>query len=843
MPAWVDAGPGSDRLNAIYNYLDTGTWADVHEDSYGNVAVDTVAAQVPLSVSAQNNPVQAWGNSGVDTSHSKVYHPGEYVPIGNGHYNTFSVEVTAIAGGVLLVTGAGDPHSGDILTFPGSAPIPMIGNANLIATVIAPVLGPGCNNTAMTVTQFPPVAPPTLTPPTPTPTTPYVPPDIQITVEDYYIIQGHKYAADSKLVYANNFKGLGNDFVTTDSHWAQPNLIFKRYDAIKTGTIEAIRIYGNVGIHTLYQGKYVSVKVALYSDAQGEPGTLITCVNEPTILQEGWNSITIDPTNIVLGTSYWISVLANFYNSSLSPTPYMRKPITGTVYSRNFRSRSLISSETYDTFTFPANPRTFVGALTGPTSFDLVFNIDAWHLEAATGHEPANIPVGGWQMTLNYDIATTTIVTTTTALGDNTNNGTQAIDAQTFGYQRFQQFTPATSGTIDSIKVKMNTWDARMRVALYSDVGGKPGTVLAQSNGWVPHTWSTDGWTTIPVKPGITFSTLTPSAQVIGSTPYWLAVVGYYTGTDYYYVDSFYCRAGTGIKGWVQISANKKTNNTMNGFVDNPTNLTAVSNIDICVKGLRNDPIPTTPKVATAYTVDGTGLYQFPAIHCNPMPQNVTISESLVSGWSCKTPGPSLTFNVDMTDVVGITTVGYIRYHFIRDHDFINLRGPVTYDQSHDMDSLVRKSMEASSVFTVNVAHRRTASIPYDLLIKKAHPSPLAMDILNQKVHNKGYPYDILNMKRGVVSPTFDIINMLHMNIELPADLLIQTTHNSWIREDVLVQGLDEESYAMDVRIQDTIVPEILHNTEEYIPQFPAVGVGYPRIPYPIFDSRKERKV
>ena len=57
---------------------------------------------------------------------------------------------------------------------------------------------------------------------------------------------------------------------------------------------------------------------------------------------------------------------------------------------------------------------------------------------------------------------------------------------------------------------------------------------------------------------------------------------------------------------------------------------------------------------------------------------------------------------------------------------------------------------------------------------------------------------------------------------------------------DVLNEDTNSTSFSMDVSIQDVITYDILNNSERYNWQAPAIGYGYKKRSYPIWDSRNE---
>jgi len=121
-----------------------------------------------------------------------------------------------------------------------------------------------------------------------------------------------------------------NDIAGTGTHGGN-YFILQRFQAEQSGTMSLFRIKcegsGNV-------------KVAVYHDASGEPGDLLTAVNTSTPVVAGWNSINLAaPQTINAGAFYWLAVNAD-------TNVVLRPQTTG---SGVYRYRAA----TYSTFNFP----------------------------------------------------------------------------------------------------------------------------------------------------------------------------------------------------------------------------------------------------------------------------------------------------------------------------------------------------------------------------------------------------------------------------------------------------------------------------------------------------------
>jgi len=212
---------------------------------------------------------------------------------------------------------------------------------------------------------------------------------------------------------------------------------------------------------------------------------------------------------------------------------------------------------------------------------------------------------------------------------------------------------------------------------------------------------------------------------------------------------------------------------------------------------------------------------------------------------------------------------GYLQMGISYEMDFLT-RLAVSREQSYSMDIynlvphiktfhqdiLFQKPSTKSYVFDALFRSPELFTYSMDVLNQKANLKQYSMDVLNQKANLKQYTSDVLNMhfwtelyaldewvqKVCLEQFDMDIISVFHFTETFLMDSLLQKVCIKNLIMDVLQEGLNNHSYSMDIKIQDTIVGDILHNTERYHWQGAAIGIGYPRSSYPIFDSRKETK-
>ena len=236
------------------------------------------------------------------------------------------------------------------------------------------------------------------------------------------------------------------------------------------------------------------------------------------------------------------------------------------------------------------------------------------------------------------------------------------------------------------------------------------------------------------------------------------------------------------------------------------------------------------------------------------------VYEEAKEGWECLIPGSSMSYPVSSTELYS-TSVGVyfdpdflgadgniylltsiVTTSFYGDYNFYNTQPTYVCNQSHDMDFLLKKTVTKTSVYDILIAKRRTIGKVFDLLTKKAVIHPLPVDTLVQKAIDKTYTPDILMQQANESTCDNSILIMMRHIKGIPMDILNQKAFNRLLYSDVLVKGTSETSYGMGVNIQETIVYDILENTQRYIPQFPATALGFKKRPYNIFDSRKETK-
>src|SRR5260370_42025224 len=78
----------------------------------------------------------------------------------------------------------------------------------------------------------------------------------------------------------------------------------------QVGQVSLVRLYLDAG------SSAAVVRVALYSDQAGTPGTILSQGSAPG-LTTGWVTVNLPPISLVQGTRYWIAVMAPIGSGSL----------------------------------------------------------------------------------------------------------------------------------------------------------------------------------------------------------------------------------------------------------------------------------------------------------------------------------------------------------------------------------------------------------------------------------------------------------------------------------------------------------------------------------------------
>ena len=75
------------------------------------------------------------------------------------------------------------------------------------------------------------------------------------------------------------------------------------YVAINSGTANTLEVYVDSS------STAANVSIGLYSDNNGNPGTLLESGTETTVTP-GWNAISVSGVSVTAGTTYWLAILS-----------------------------------------------------------------------------------------------------------------------------------------------------------------------------------------------------------------------------------------------------------------------------------------------------------------------------------------------------------------------------------------------------------------------------------------------------------------------------------------------------------------------------------------------------
>jgi hypothetical protein len=122
-------------------------------------------------------------------------------------------------------------------------------------------------------------------------------------------------AASSDLAFKTAVAGpatlLGDQTIQTERvTLAAGQAASYQYTAAQSGQVSLVRLYLDAG------SSATVIRVALYSDQAGTPGTILSQGSAPG-LTTGWVTVNLPPISLVQGTRYWIAVMAPIGSGSL----------------------------------------------------------------------------------------------------------------------------------------------------------------------------------------------------------------------------------------------------------------------------------------------------------------------------------------------------------------------------------------------------------------------------------------------------------------------------------------------------------------------------------------------
>jgi len=129
----------------------------------------------------------------------------------------------------------------------------------------------------------------------------------------------------SKISLTANDLIVGTDQDPEIDGLSEPNyFVLSRYEAIRSGVIKEMRIKCS------YPG---NVKIAIYEDLNGEPGTLLNAIGFAVPVVPGWNSIPFPLTPIQVNDCYWLAFCSDKRLSGTKSTTQFHRRFRRVNYS------------------------------------------------------------------------------------------------------------------------------------------------------------------------------------------------------------------------------------------------------------------------------------------------------------------------------------------------------------------------------------------------------------------------------------------------------------------------------------------------------------------------------
>jgi len=147
--------------------------------------------------------------------------------------------------------------------------------------------------------------------------------------------------------------------------------------------------------------------------------------------------------------------------------------------------------------------------------------------------------------------------------------------------------------------------------------------------------------------------------------------------------------------------------------------------------------------------------------------------------------------------------------------------------------------------YNTSIIAKKLCTAPFDMSLRvssRGVPIEYYNNILIKSSFDVGSMVDLILKKDISAEIDTGIQSILRNHTGRPLNILIKSIKYKTYKADLLAEKSDTSLYNMGITIEKDIVDDILMNTERYSPQFPAIGLGYKKRGYPIFDSRKETK-
>ena len=303
------------------------------------------------------------------------------------------------------------------------------------------------------------------------------------------------------------------------------------YTASASGTAGAISFYVDTG------NTAPALRLGLYSNSNGSPGTLLDSGTVSSPHSGAWNTATLSGgVAITSGTKYWLAALGTgggtftfrdraggtgcttlvssqtnlaALSTSFSPGESWQGYCPGSFYINGTNTGSPGSgSQPQFSFSTDESGATFTCALDGGTA------------SACTSPKSYNnLSAGKQTVTITSAFTVPSAGSATTLVGDTAVEGTS--DSNPSDQAQAWPYTASASGTAGAISFYVDTGNTApaLRLGLYSDSNGSPGTLLDSGTVSSPHSGA---WNT---------ATLSGGVAITSGTKYWLAALGTGGGT------------------------------------------------------------------------------------------------------------------------------------------------------------------------------------------------------------------------------------------------------------------------------------------------------------------------
>ena len=338
------------------------------------------------------------------------------------------------------------------------------------------------------------------------------------------------------------------------------------FTAASSGTASTISFYADWG------NAASAIKLGLYSDASGAPGALLARATVSSPKSSGWNTATLSSSpSVTSGTKYWLVALGtggtlNFRDGGAGGSG------CATVVSSQGGMTSLPQTfktgQTWNSYCPASFYVSSSGAASPPSTASFTFSSDesgaTWTCALDGGAASAcsspksysSLAAGSHTVTLKSAFTVSSPPSSSTLVGNSTTQS--ASDNNPAGSAQGWSYIASASGTATSISFYADSSNAAsaVKLGLYSDAGGAPGTLLDSASVSSP---KAGAWNT---------ANLTAGASLISGTKYWLAALG--TGGTLAFRDS---ASGTGCStvvsskgGMTSLPQSFSTGQTWNGY-------------------------------------------------------------------------------------------------------------------------------------------------------------------------------------------------------------------------------------------------------------------------------------